>query len=223
MAPGVPILEDAAHAHGATLRGRKAGSLGEIAAFSFYPAKLLGALGDGGCLTTSDDRLAALVRQLRYMGQAGTKHEHLVLGFQERLDEMQAAFLRVKLRQMEEQLAGRRRVAARYDAMLAQTPLGLPPRDATGRHAYYQYTVLAPRREELMAFLEQRGVRTQIMYPKLVPDQGAYQSSPWRAADDLAIARSLVPQVLCLPMFAELTDDEVERVGAAIVDFYAEG
>ena len=74
-----------------------------------------------------------------------------------------------------------------------------------------------------MAFLEQRGVRTQIMYPKLVPDQGAYQTNPWRAADDLAIARSLVPQVLCLPMFAELTDDEVERVGAAIVDFYAEG
>jgi len=219
-APGVPILEDAAHAHGATLGDRKAGSLGEIAAFSFYPAKLLGALGDGGFITTSDDDLAAKVRQLRYMGQAGTKHEHLVLGFQERLDEMQAAFLRIKLRQMEDQLAGRRRVAARYDGMLANTPLQLPPRDATGRHAYYQYTVQAPRREDLQAFLETRAIKTQIMYPKLVPDQGAYETQPCRVADDLAVARSLVPTVLCLPMFAELTDDEVERVSAAIRDFY---
>ena len=181
-APDIPVLEDAAHAHGATLKGRKAGSLGDIAAFSFYPAKLLGALGDGGCITTSEDELAARVRQLRYMGQAGTKHEHLVLGFQERLDEMQAAFLRIKLRQMEDQLAGRRRVAARYDQLLADTPLRLPVRDATGRHAYYQYTVLAPRREELMAYLKERGVGTQIMYPKLVPDQGAYREThggPW--------------------------------------------
>ena len=220
-APGVPILEDAAHAHGATLGDRKAGSLGDIAAFSFYPAKLLGALGDGGFITTSDDELAARVRQLRYMGQAGTKHEHLVLGYQERLDELQAAFLRIKLRQMEDQLAGRRRVAARYDELLADTPLRLPPRDPTGRHAYYQYTVQAPRREELQAFLEERGVLTQIMYPKLVPDQGAYRENPWRAADDLSVARSLVPTVLCLPMFAELTPDEVDRVAFGIRDFYA--
>jgi len=222
-APGVPVLEDAAHAHGATLGDRKAGSLGELAAFSFYPAKLLGALGDGGCVTTSSDDLAARVRQLRYMGQAGTKHEHLVLGFQERLDEMQAAFLRIKLRYMEEQLAGRRRVAARYDEMLADTPLQLPVRDATGRHAYYQYTVQAPRREELQAFLAERSIQTQIMYPKLVPDQGAYETQPWRAADDLAVAHALVPTVLCLPMFAELTEDEVERVGTGIREFYAGG
>ncbi len=222
-APGVPILEDAAHAHGATLGERKAGSLGDIAAFSFYPAKLLGALGDGGFITTSDDDLAARVRQLRYMGQAGTKHEHLVLGFQERLDEMQAAFLRIKLRQMEDQLAGRRRVAAGYDELLADTPLRLPVRDATGRHAYYQYAVLAPRREELMAYLQDRGIGTQIMYPRLVPDQVAYQGLPWRAADELPVARSLFPSVLSLPMFAELTDDEVARVAAAVNDFYAAG
>ncbi|MFO7533209.1 MAG: DegT/DnrJ/EryC1/StrS family aminotransferase [Candidatus Limnocylindrales bacterium] len=219
-APGVPILEDAAHAHGATLAGRKAGSLGELAAFSFYPAKLLGALGDGGFITTSDDELATRVRQLRYMGQAGTKHEHLVLGYQERLDEMQAAFLRIKLRQMDDQLAGRRRVAARYHELLADTPLQLPAHDATGLHAYYQYTVLAPQRAELQAFLERRNIQTQIMYPKLVPDQGAYQTNPWRGSDDLAVARSLVPRVLCLPMFAELTDDEVERVGSAVREFY---
>jgi dTDP-4-amino-4,6-dideoxygalactose transaminase len=104
--------------------------------------------------------------------------------------------------------------------MLADTPLRLPPWDATGRHAYYQYTVQAPRREELQAFLEERRIKTQIMYPKLVPDQGAYRTQPWRAADDMAVARSLVPTVLCLPMFAELTDDEVERVGAGVRAFY---
>jgi len=219
-APGIPILEDAAHAHGATYRGRKAGSLGEIAAFSFYPSKVMGALGDGGILTTSDDEFDARVRQLRYMGQRGVKHEHLVLGFQERLDEMQAAFLRVKLRHLEDQVEGRRRVAARYRELLAGTPLELPAHDVTGRHVYYMYTVLAPRREELRAFLDERGIRTQLIYPKLVPDQGAYRDHPWRAADPLDVARSLVPRLLCLPMFAELTDDEIDRVGVAIRAFY---
>jgi dTDP-4-amino-4,6-dideoxygalactose transaminase len=219
-APGIPVLEDAAHAHGATYGGRKAGSLGDLAEFSFYPAKVLGALGDGGILTTSSEELDARVRQLRYMGQAGTKHEHLVLGYQERLDEMQAAFLRVKLRCLEDQLAGRRRVAARYGEWLAGTPVTPPAHDVTGRHAYYLYTVLAPRREELRAYLDERGIRTQLIYPRLVPDQGAYATHPWRAADGLEVARSLVPRLLCLPMFAELTDEEVDRVGRAVRDFY---
>jgi dTDP-4-amino-4,6-dideoxygalactose transaminase len=222
-APGIPILEDAAHAHGATYGGRKAGSLGDLAEFSFYPSKVLGALGDGGILTTSSDELDGRVRQLRYMGQAGTKHEHLALGYQERLDEMQAAFLRVKLRGLEDQIAGRRRVAARYGEWLAGTPVTPPAHDVTGRHVYYMYTILAPRRDELRVWLDARGIRTQLIYPKLVPDQGAYASSPWRAADGLEIARSLVPHLLCLPMFAELTDAEVDRVGRAIRDFYGAG
>ncbi|MFH1474694.1 MAG: DegT/DnrJ/EryC1/StrS family aminotransferase [Chloroflexota bacterium] len=219
-APGVPILEDAAHAHGATYRDRKAGSLGELAEFSFYPSKILGALGDGGMLTTSDPELDARVRQLRYMGQRGVKHEHLVLGFQERLDELQAAFLRVKLQGLEAQIAGRRRVAASYGAWLDGTPVTPPAHDVTGRHAYYMYTVLAPRRDELRAYLDARSIRTQLIYPKLVPDQEAYAANPWRAVGPLEVARSLVPRLLCLPMFAELTDAEVDRVGRAIRDFY---
>jgi dTDP-4-amino-4,6-dideoxygalactose transaminase len=219
-APGIPILEDAAHAHGATYGGRKAGALGEIAAFSFYPSKIMGALGDGGAITTSDDELDARVRQLRYMGQRGTKHEHLVVGYQERLDEIQAAFLSVKLRHLEEQIDGRRRVALRYDELLAGTPVETPARDLTGRHVYYMYTVLAPRREELRAHLDARGIGTQLIYPRLVPDQGAYTTSPWRAADPLEVARSLVPRLLCLPMFAELTDPEIARVARAIRGFY---
>lgn len=220
-APGIPVLEDAAHAHGATCHGRKAGSLGELAAFSFYPSKLLGALGDGGMVTTSDSELDARLRQLRYMGQRGVKHEHLILGYQERLDELQAAFLRVKLHHLEDQLAGRRRVAARYGQWLEGTPVEPPAHDPTGRHAYYMYTVLAPRREALRAYLDARGIATQLIYPTLVPDQAAYAAHPWRAADPLAVARSLVPRLLCLPMFAELTDAEVDRVGETIRDFYA--
>jgi dTDP-4-amino-4,6-dideoxygalactose transaminase len=219
-APGIPILEDAAHAHGATYGDQPAGSLGAAAAFSFYPTKVLGALGDGGMLTTSDSELDARVRQLRYMGQKGVKHQHLTLGYQERLDELQAAFLRVKLRGLEDQIAGRRRVADRYGSWLAGTPAVPPAHDVTGRHVYYMYTILAPRREELRAFLEARGIRTQLIYPTLVPDQVAYATNPWRAADPLAVARSLVPRLLCLPMFAELTDREIDRVGRAIRAFY---
>ncbi|MGD8684163.1 MAG: DegT/DnrJ/EryC1/StrS family aminotransferase [Chloroflexota bacterium] len=219
-APGIPILEDAAHAHGATRNGRKAGSLGEIAAFSFYPSKVLGALGDGGIITTSDPDLDAKLRQLRYMGQKSVKHEHLILGYQERLDEVQGALLRVKLRHLEDQLAGRRRVAERYEELLAGTPVELPAPEPAGRHVYYMYTVHVPEREALQAFLDERGISTQIVYPKLVPDQGAYADNPWRAADDLSVARSLVPRILCLPMFAELTDEEIERVGLAIREFY---
>ena len=222
-APGIPILEDAAHAHGATCHGRKVGSLGEIAAFSFYPSKVMGALGDGGAATTLDDELAARMRQLRYMGQRGVKHEHLVLGYQERLDELQAAFLRVKLRHLEDQIAGRRLVAARYDELLADTPVTVPPRDVTGRHVYYMYSILAPRRDELAAYLAERGIRTQVIYPRLVQDQVAYHGLPWRAVGDLPVARSLVPQLLDLPMFAELTDDEIERVASCVRAFYAAG
>jgi dTDP-4-amino-4,6-dideoxygalactose transaminase len=222
-APGIPILEDAAHAHGATCSGRKVGSLGEMAAFSFYPSKVMGALGDGGAATTTDDELAARMRQLRYMGQKGVKHEHLVLGYQERLDELQAAFLRVKLRHLEEQIAGRRRVAARYDELLADAPVTVPARDVTGRHVYYMYSILAPRRDGLAAYLAERDIRTQVIYPRLVQDQVAYQGLSWRAVGDLPVARSLVPQLLDLPMFAELTDDEVERVASTVRAFYAAG
>jgi dTDP-4-amino-4,6-dideoxygalactose transaminase len=219
-APGVPVLEDAAHAHGATFEGRKAGSLGDVAGFSFYPSKVMGALGDGGMVTTSSDELAARVRQLRYMGQRELKHQHLELGYQERLDELQAAFLRVKLGHLEAQIEGRRRVAARYDDWLEGTPVEAPARDVTGRHVYYMYTVLTPRREELSASLEALGIRTQLIYPTLVSDQQAYEHLPWRAADQLEVARSLVPRLLCLPMFAELTDEEIDRVGLAIRGFF---
>ena len=107
--------------------------------------------------------------------------------------------------------------------MLADTPVTGPARDVTGRHVYYMYSILAPRRDELAAYLAERGIRTQVIYPRLVQDQVAYQGLPWRAVGDLPVARSLVPQLLDLPMFAELTDDEVERVASTVRAFYAVG
>ncbi len=215
-APGVPILEDAAHAHGATLGDRKAGSLGDIAAFSFYPAKLLGALGDGGFITTSDDDLAARVRQLRYMGQAGTKHEHLVLGFQERLDEMQAAFLRIKLREMDDQLAGRRRVAAATDELAGRHPLGCRRAMRPGVMPTTS-TRCWPRaaRELHVIPREPRHRHPDRCIPELVPDQGRLQGTcpgepPTRCRSHDRSSRASVS----LPMFAELTDGEVDRVRA---------
>jgi dTDP-4-amino-4,6-dideoxygalactose transaminase len=171
-------------------------------------------------ITTSSDELAARVRQLRYMGQSGMKHDHQALGYQERLDEMQAAFLSVKLRHLEEQVAGRRRVADHYREVLAETPVVAPAPDLTGRHVYYMFSCQVPRREELVAFLNEQGIRTQIIYPKLVPDQGAYRDCAWRGVGVFPVARAALPRILCLPMFAELTDEEVERVGSAVGEFY---
>lgn len=223
-APGVPVVEDAAHAHGATLGERKAGSLGDVAAFSFYPSKVLGALGDGGAITAATAELDGRVRQLRYMGQLA-KFDHSVLGYQERLDELQAAFLEVKLGCLEDQIAGRRRVAGRYRELLAGTPLTMPGDDVTGRHVYYMFPVLAPDRagrDGLAAHLAERGVHTSVIYPRLVQHQDAYRGLAWRAGP-LPVADGLPGRVLCLPMFAELTDDEVARVGAAVREFYHAG
>ncbi len=217
-APGIAVVEDAAHAHGATLRDRHAGSLGDLAAFSFYPTKVLGALGDGGAITASTPELEARVRQLRYLGQQ-VKFDHAILGYQERLDEMQAAFLRVKLRYLDEQVAGRRAVAARYADLLGGTPLSLPAADVTGQHAYYMYTVLAPERDALAAHLTKRGIGNMVIYPRLVTQAGAYATLPWRSGP-IPVAQALPDRLLSLPMFAELADDEIDRVGAAIGEFY---
>jgi len=217
-APGIALVEDAAHAHGATLTDRRAGSLGDLAAFSFYPTKVLGALGDGGAITVSTQELDERVRQLRYLGQK-IKFDHAILGYQERLDEVQAAFLRVKLSYLEAQIAGRRGVAARYADVLGGTPVTLPAHDVTGRHAYYMYPLLAPDRDALAAHLTKRGIGNSVVFPRLVTQAGAYAALPWRALPT-PVANELPARLLTLPMFAELTDDEIDRVGAAVREFY---
>ncbi len=180
----------------------------------------MGALGDGGMVTTSDPELEARMRQLRYMGQKGVKHEHVELGYQERLDEMQAAFLRVKLRHLEEQLDGRRRVAARYAGWLDGTPVEPPAHDVTGRHAYYMYTVLAPRREELRAHLDARRDPDAADLPEAGPGPGRLRRQAV-AGSGPAGGRPLARPAAALPADVRGADRRGGRSGGqAIRDFY---
>jgi dTDP-4-amino-4,6-dideoxygalactose transaminase len=215
---GLRVIEDAAHAHGAYYNNAPTGSYGDIGCFSFYPTKTFGAFGDAGAIVTSDPELDALLRQLRYMGQK-TKHDHEIIGYQKRMDELQAAILHVKLPYLRAWITRRQAIAERYRELLAGTPLVLPNVAPNRTHAYYLFTVLAPRRNELRDYLIERGIGTQIIYPTLVPDQPAYKDQPIRCGP-IPVARSLVDKLLCLPMFPELRDDEVDRVATTVQDFF---
>jgi dTDP-4-amino-4,6-dideoxygalactose transaminase len=215
------VLEDAAHAHGAKYKDRRAGSLGHIAAFSFYPSKNMGAYGDGGAITTSDPVLDQKVRMLRYVGQR-VKFVHEVIGFQDRLDELQAAILSVKLKRLDDWNNRRRKWAALYDELLADTPLTLPFAADYAHHVYYSYATLAPseaERREIMLFLADRGIGTFAMYPTLVPLQNAYADLGYRESD-FPVSAPYAKRVLNLPMFETLREDEVRQTAAAILAFY---
>lgn len=215
---GLRVIEDAAHAHGAYYQGAAAGSFGDLGCFSFYPRKTFGALGDAGAIVTSDAALDERVRQLRYMGQK-VKHHHEMIGYQKRMDELHAAILRVKLPYLRGWLTRRQQIAARYNELLADVPVVRPYVAPERTHSYYLYTILAPRRDELYDYLAQHGIGSQVIYPVLVPDQGAYRDQPLRCGP-IPVARSLVGQILSLPVFPELRDDEIERIAAAIHAFY---
>jgi dTDP-4-amino-4,6-dideoxygalactose transaminase len=213
------VIEDAAHSHGATYKGRKTGSLGDIGCFSFYPSKNMGAYGDGGAVTLSNDVLYDQIRVLRYMGQH-VKQRHEVLGFQQRLDPLQAAILSVKLRHLDEWNRARQRWAALYDRLLADLPVTTPKVSSFGTHVYYVYTICTARRDELMSYLADRGIGTQVMYATPVPMQPAYRSLGYRESD-IPIAARYAKEYLCLPMFPELIEEEVHEVAAAIRAFFA--
>jgi dTDP-4-amino-4,6-dideoxygalactose transaminase len=220
---GLRVIEDAAHAHGSYYHEAATGSLGDLGCFSFYPTKTFGALGDAGAIVTNDGALDERIRQLRYMGQK-VKHHHEIPGYQKRMDEIQAAMLRVKLRYLNGWIARRQAIAARYRELLAdvrESRFVLPYVAPQRTHAYYLYTVLAPRRDELRDYLAARRIGTQIIYPVLIPDQPAYRDQPFRC-EPIPVARSLVEQILCLPMFPELRDEEIERVCTTVHEFYNE-
>lgn len=214
------VVEDAAHAHGALYKGRRAGSLGDVGCFSFYPRKVMGCYGDGGAITTSDPELYDRIRVLRYMGQH-TKYLHEVIGYQQRLDEIQAAILRVKLRHLDTSIEERRRWAAFYGELLVELPAVVTPRVVGDvRHVYYMYTIRAPRRDELLAFLAEQGIGSQVMYPLEVPYQPAYQHLGHKMGD-FPVADAQARDILCLPIFPQLTEAEVKRVAGAIRRFFA--
>jgi dTDP-4-amino-4,6-dideoxygalactose transaminase len=211
---GLYVIEDAAQAHGAKWRGRTVGSFGEVGCFSFYPGKNLGAYGDAGAIVTNDPRLAERLRLLRDFGQR-KKYEHIVKGGNCRLDSIQAAVLDVKLRHLDDWNAARLRHAVAYDAKLSEIGIAPPQRLNDEGHVYHLYVIEVEQRDRVAAALRERGIATGIHYPIPIHMQPAYA--------DLGIARGAYPRtersaerLLSLPMFAELTQEQIDLVAEAL-------
>ncbi|KJV36817.1 aminotransferase [Luteibacter yeojuensis] len=205
---GLLVLEDAAQAHGAAWGGVRAGAFGHAAAFSFFPAKNLGALGDGGAVTTDDDQLAAYVAALRNYGSE-VKYDHPMRGINSRLDEIQAAMLRVKLRYLDDDTARRRAIAARYRAGIRQPGMILPSVAHEDAHAWHLFVVRCGWRDALQRHLRAAGVQTQVHYPVPPHHQDAY---PELHGLSLPVTEQLHREVLSLPMSPTLTDAQVAHV-----------
>ena len=207
------VIEDAAQAQGARYKGRRAGSLGHAAATSFYPGKNLGALGDGGAVLTNDDAIADKVKQLRNYGSK-VKYQHDIAGYNSRLDEMQAAFLRAKLAVLDEWNARRRDIATTYSKLLAGADIVLPLVPEYAEPVWHLYVIRSKQRDALKAHLEQQGVSTVIHYPIPPHRQACYQGFQ---GYNLPIAEMLAEEVLSLPMSPAMSAEEVELVAHAIV------
>lgn len=214
---GLTVLDDAAQAHGARYRGRPVGNLAHATAWSFYPGKNLGALGDGGAVTTSDPELARRLRSLRNYGST-EKYVHDEIGWNSRLDELQAALLSVKLRRLEEYNARRSRLARRYDEALAGLPLALPSTADWASPAWHLYVVRTPHRDGLRAHLVELGVETGIHYPVPPHRQPAFAGTSLARAH-LPVADALAGEVLSLPMGPHLSDEHQDRVIDAVRSF----
>ena len=216
---GLWLVEDAAQAHGARFRGRRAGTLGDLAAWSFYPTKNLGCFGDGGAVSGDNAELLARVRRAANHGQTERYH-HVEIGTNSRLDALQAAVLNLRLRTLDEDNARRRALAAIYREGLAGVgDLRLPPDRADDECVYHQMTVATSRRDELMAFLRQRGVGSSVHYPSALHRQPA-MAARLAATPRLPVAERAGGEVLCLPMFAELEPAEAGRAVEAVRAFY---
>jgi dTDP-4-amino-4,6-dideoxygalactose transaminase len=219
------LVEDCAQAHGTRFKGEPAGARSVAAAWSFYPTKNLGAVGDAGAVTTADDSVAARLRKMRNYGQTN-RYEHDEPGVNSRLDPLQAAILQVKLRHLDEENQRRRQIAATYDTAFARctrfTPLRPAPETVPSRHLYPVRVARAEDRGPLQDWLSERGIETLIHYPIAMPDQRA--SSPaWRKAGPYPNAQALCATVLSFPNHPELTSDQVAAVVDAAVDWNRAG
>jgi dTDP-4-amino-4,6-dideoxygalactose transaminase len=213
------IIEDCAQAHGASLNGQRVGSLGLASAFSFYPGKNLGAFGDGGAIVTSDEEFAKKVRMLANHGRQ-SKYEHLMEGVNSRLDTFHASVLLTKLKYLDEWNARRQRCAVLYGNLLADIPeLTLPKTGENREHVYHLYVVQTARRDELLGYLRAAGIGAGIHYPIPLHLQPGLQHLGYRAGD-FPVAEQLAKQCLSLPMFPELTAEEVHAVASAVRAFF---
>jgi dTDP-4-amino-4,6-dideoxygalactose transaminase len=206
------VIEDACQAHGAEYKGHRCGTLGDIAAFSFYPGKNLGAYGDGGAVVTNRQDLAERVTLLRNYGQR-VKYEHLLQGYNSRLDTLQAAILRAKLRHLDAWNDARRRAAARYDALLANSPVATPKVAAYTKHVFHLYVVRTDGRARLQSAFDANGIAHGIHYPIPVHLQPAF-GELGLGPGSFPVAERIAGEILSLPMFPEIRPEQIERVAA---------
>jgi len=213
----IKVVEDAAQATGSEYKGRKVGTLGDVAAFSFYPTKNLGAYGDGGIVVTNDAQVAKEISLLRNYGQE-RKYYHLIKGFNSRLDEVQAAILRVKLKKVDKWNSMRRKNAKLYDKLLEGTDVILPLEKEGCKHAYYLYVIRLAQRDKLQKWLKSKGVDTMIHYPVPIHLQDAYKDL-WCNRGDFPVTEKCANEVLSLPMFPELKKEQIGKIAGCIRSF----
>ena len=216
---GLAVVEDCAQAHGAEWQGKKVGSFGVAGCFSFYPTKNLGAQGDAGAVATSDGEFARLVRRFRYMGQ-DEKYRHEVVGFQERMDEVQGAVLSVKLPHLDRWNEQRRHQAAVYNELLVKSPVTTPVEPSGSKHVYYVYTIRAPQRDALAEYLKSQGIETGRFYPRAIAEQPAY-SQDYRL-EKYPVTAAIQQDMLSLPIFPGYSDDDISYVATHVQRFYEE-
>jgi len=213
------LVEDCAQSFGASIDGKQTGSVGDSAGFSFFPSKNLGAFGDGGLVTTNSDETAAKVKQLRNHG-SDVRYYHDVIGFNSRLDDMQAVVLRAKLKRIDRYNDSRRHAAHLYSELMADLPLETPYEDGVGVHVYHQYTLLADRRDEILEALQAKQIGCAIYYPVPLHQQNVFKED--YAGVSLPVTEAIAASCLSLPICSELSDATVKEVVAVIRSVYAE-
>ena len=211
---GLIVIEDAAQAHGAEYKGHRVGGIGDLGCFSFYPGKNLGAYGEGGMVVTNNPDYTRTIRMLRDWGQE-RKYHHVLKGYNYRMEGMQGAILRVKLRHLEAWTEARRAHAARYDELLAGSEVQTPTVMPYSRHVYHIYAVRVPQRDALQRALHTQGVQTGIHYPIPVHLLEAH-ADLGNQSGDFSCSEQAASEVLSLPMYAEISDAQIEAVGAAV-------
>lgn len=214
---GIKVIEDVAQAPLAELDGRRVGTFGDVACFSFYPSKNLGCYGDGGAVITNDESLAARLRELADYGQT-VRYHHVRVGYNSRLDTLQAAVLLAKLPYLESWTRARRENARRYDRVLKDLPVKRPIESLGAKAVYHLYVVQVDRRDECLAFLRDRGVMAQVHYPSIIHLQPCYREFGY-GPGDFPVAEATVHRILSLPMYPELSEAQIAAVADALADF----
>jgi dTDP-4-amino-4,6-dideoxygalactose transaminase len=221
-AKGIPVVEDACQAIGAAQNGARSGVLGTTGCFSFFPSKNLGGFGDGGMVTTNDQALADSLSMLRVHGSR-VRYLHEAIGINSRLDALQAVVLHIKLKYLDQWAEGRRRNAATYDRLFKQAGLldrvAIPSTDDGNFHVYNQYTIRVSRRDDLRAYLKDKGIGTEIYYPLPMHLQNCYKDLGFKKGS-FPVSEQAAEQVLSLPIYAELSDNQLTYVADTIAEFY---